>query len=351
VPLEILRPAAETVSGSLEADWRRVRYREFEAAVQRHGAAAIATGHHKDDLVEGVLMQMLRGGGLRSMAGIHARKNKIIRPLLPFRRQQLLDWLGERAFLWVRDSSNADPAHLRNRVRHEALPCLESIAPRFRRQLVALSKQIAQIEDWMAAELGQVPFIDPWSPDGVETNTVASLPEFLRSRWLVELCRREGIGPCRRSQIEAMSNLLEGRLDSLNLPARWRLVRYRSRLYLEAPQARTYNFPLDPAGPQLPLRGWKVMLHPASRTDKVSVWSFGLENFEDLSLRSPHPGDRLADGRKLSRLLQTIHPLHLRWSWPILTRNDRILWIPGIAVKYHDSKAEWIVEVEKPCRI
>lgn len=350
VALDILRPRPERRSGSLEADWREMRYRELEKAALRAGADFIATGHHRDDLVEGVLMQMLRGGSLRSMAGIHQKTGKIIRPLLPFSRQQLKDWLAERAFSWVKDSSNSAPAHLRNRVRDEALPCLENISSRIRRQLLALSSEIAAIEEWISGELAETPFIHPWSSEGVDAGVIEALPRTLQSRWLMELCLREGLGVCRRSQIEGLGAFLEGELDSLNLPSRWRLIRRRSRLYLEAPVPLVYNIALgSQTTVALPLPGWKVKVF-RGRTASDSAWRLRVGDLENLRLRSPQRGDRLESGRKLSSILRKIHPEHLRWSWPILTRNDKILWIPGIAVEADDSAPEWIVEVEKPCR-
>ena len=153
VPLEILRPMPEKNSGSLEADWRELRYRAFRRIREKTGALCVATGHHRDDIAEGVLLQLLRGGSLRSMAGIHSSRSGVIRPLLPFSHRQLLDWLAERGISWVRDSSNLDTAHLRNRVRHEVLPFLEGIAPSIRRQLLALSSQIADVEAWAGEEL------------------------------------------------------------------------------------------------------------------------------------------------------------------------------------------------------
>lgn len=352
IPIYLLQPGAEKGSGSLEADWRRIRYREFHQISEDSGAGTIATAHQSDDVAEGLLLQLLRGGGLRSLAGIHRRDGKLIRPLLPFGRQELRGWLNERAIPWVRDLTNNDPIHLRNRVRHEVLPHLEKMEPALRSHLLSLATQVSQVENWVAAELKQgPPFINPWLPGGVGVEDLAAMPALLQARWLQELCLREGIGACTRLQIESFRLLLDGETTSLNLPARWRLCRRGGLVYLEAPYPVEYCVPLH-CGEEIPLpmRGWSVSLRPVSEPVAPSVWCCGIHSPESLMIRSPHRGDRLPGASKLSKKLKWILPRHLRWSWPILSKSDKILWIPGIAVEVDDRSPEWIVEVKSACQ-
>ena len=123
---------------SVEEAARRVRHIALleEAAASR--ADAIALGHTADDQVETALLSLLRGAGLRGLAGMGERSESpfaladgerapIIRPLLGVSRAEVTGYLGERRLRPRQDPSNTDPAHLRNRVRHELIPLMEGI--------------------------------------------------------------------------------------------------------------------------------------------------------------------------------------------------------------------------------
>ncbi len=117
-------------SSSLQVRAREARYRLFRELAGRHGAARVALGHNADDQAETVLLRMLRGAGLRGLSGIpHIRERLFIRPLLAVSRQEILSYLGAAGLSYRVDSSNAKSAYLRNRVRHELLPVITSLAP------------------------------------------------------------------------------------------------------------------------------------------------------------------------------------------------------------------------------
>ncbi|MBI1740838.1 MAG: tRNA lysidine(34) synthetase TilS, partial [Candidatus Koribacter versatilis] len=121
------------VSG-IEAAARKLRYAFFRQLAREGRVSKIATAHTLDDQAETVLLRILRGTGLRGLAGIHPRLvleeegrafGEVIRPLLGIRRAELEEFLRERGQPWREDSSNRDPVYLRNRVRHRVLPLLK----------------------------------------------------------------------------------------------------------------------------------------------------------------------------------------------------------------------------------
>ncbi|HKB10978.1 MAG TPA: tRNA lysidine(34) synthetase TilS, partial [Vicinamibacterales bacterium] len=109
---------------SIEVAARAARYEWFERARATAGADLVALGHTRDDQAETVLLRLTRGAGPRGLAGMHPRNGRIVRPLLGCRRDELRAWLGARQLLFVQDSTNADVAIPRNRVRAELLPLL-----------------------------------------------------------------------------------------------------------------------------------------------------------------------------------------------------------------------------------
>lgn len=92
-------------------------------------AAWIAVAHHLDDQAETVLHNLVRGAGLRGLAGMENRRNHVIRPLLSIKREDILKWLKQHDIPYVTDSTNADPHYTRNRIRSTVLPELREINP------------------------------------------------------------------------------------------------------------------------------------------------------------------------------------------------------------------------------
>jgi len=110
--------------GSLEVAARTARRTALSDQASRLGASLIATAHTADDQAETVLLRMVRGAGLAGISAIAPRRERVVRPLLSLRRNELREWLRARGELWREDESNDDLAHPRNRVRHELLPYL-----------------------------------------------------------------------------------------------------------------------------------------------------------------------------------------------------------------------------------
>ena len=112
---------------SIEAAGRRARYQFYEAACKEVGATKVALGHHQDDTAETVLMNLIRGSGTTGLKGIApVRDIRIIRPLVGFTRQQIEAFLTSIGVTPQDDSTNTDRRYLRNRIRHELIPMLES---------------------------------------------------------------------------------------------------------------------------------------------------------------------------------------------------------------------------------
>ena len=121
-----VRGRAARGGGGLEAAARRARYLFLRRVAREEQAAAIAVAHTRDDQAETLLLRLLRGAGTTGLSAMRARRGRLLRPLLAVSRDEVIAHLRARSLEWREDPSNADPVHLRNRVRHELLPYLES---------------------------------------------------------------------------------------------------------------------------------------------------------------------------------------------------------------------------------
>lgn len=120
---------AETHHVSVEMAARELRYGYFEQLRKDIGASGICVAHHRDDSVETVLLNLIRGTGLRGLTGIQPRKGYILRPLLCVSRQEIEQYLQVKGQSYVTDSTNLVAEVQRNVVRLKVLPLLETINP------------------------------------------------------------------------------------------------------------------------------------------------------------------------------------------------------------------------------
>ncbi len=116
---------------SIEMAARELRYSWFQKLVQEGGFSAIVTGHHGNDSIETFFLNLVRGTGVKGLTGISYRHSNVVRPLLPFTRQQVELYCQQNGLVWCHDATNDDRRFIRNKIRHEVIPVLESINPAF----------------------------------------------------------------------------------------------------------------------------------------------------------------------------------------------------------------------------
>jgi len=110
---------------------RELRYNWFYELLETHQFNYVLTAHHADDNLETFIINLSRGTGLEGLIGIPEENDKIIRPLLPFSRDEILKYAKENNIEWREDSSNASNKYLRNKIRHDLVPVLKEINPDF----------------------------------------------------------------------------------------------------------------------------------------------------------------------------------------------------------------------------
>jgi tRNA(Ile)-lysidine synthetase-like protein len=130
---------------SLQDAARRARLAALAELAAGHGARRIALGHNADDQAETILFRIVRGTGLRGLAGIPYCRDPFVRPLLDVRRAEILRYLARRSIPFATDPSNADPRFARARIRHQILPLLAGENPRVSDALIALARQARQV--------------------------------------------------------------------------------------------------------------------------------------------------------------------------------------------------------------
>jgi tRNA(Ile)-lysidine synthase len=133
---------------SAEHAARKARYKALDAAAKKLDCGKIALGHHLDDHIETILLNLLRGTKAKGLLGIPARRamgrRQIVRPLLCITRGEVLDYIKAHNLSFINDETNFEDIYTRNWVRRKLLPLLESRQPRIRRHLALMAADLAE---------------------------------------------------------------------------------------------------------------------------------------------------------------------------------------------------------------
>lgn len=137
---------AEKEQISVEMAARKLRYNWFEQICEQEKAQAIAVAHHRDDSIETMILNMIRGTGIRGLSGISPKNGFIIRPLLCIDGNILRAYLKKRNLPYMTDSSNLSDEYTRNFIRLNVLPLMEKINPSVRKALVRTAEHLTEAE-------------------------------------------------------------------------------------------------------------------------------------------------------------------------------------------------------------
>lgn len=130
---------------SLEMAAREQRYRLFEEMREQSGAAVTAVAHHRDDSVETILLNLLRGTGISGLTGIAPKRDNIVRPLLCVGRSDILTYLESLRQDYVTDSTNLQETFRRNKVRLDLLPLMRQIEPAADAHILEAAEHLSQV--------------------------------------------------------------------------------------------------------------------------------------------------------------------------------------------------------------
>jgi tRNA(Ile)-lysidine synthase len=340
VPLESGRAdvaaRARRQGGGLEQAGRRDRYAFLRGVAARAGASAIAVAHTRDDQAETVLLRLLRGSGRTGLSAMKPRSRDLLRPLLGVSRRQVMAHLRARQLPWREDPTNADTRLMRNRVRHELIPYLESrfngsVRATLARTAAVLGDEAALLGRRAAALFARVGRREEGAVVLSRSALAAAPPALAR----LVLRRALGRG-ARRVQVERLLALAAAPSSGRRLPlARGReaVVRFDELWIGKAvPAWAAFEAPLAvPGHVDLP-DGSRVTARASERTGAGGVVRLP---DEPMVVRTRRPGDRVltAGGeRSLKKvLLEHRVPADARARLPLVAAGERVIWFPGLA--------------------
>ena len=134
---------------------RVLRYEWFETLRKEKGYDYVLTAHQANDSWETFLINTSRGTGLKGLLGIPAQNGAILRPLLPFSREEIHAFATENRICWREDSSNSSDAYTRNKIRHHLSPILKEIHPLFFKNFEKTQSLLQLTYDFLQESISQ----------------------------------------------------------------------------------------------------------------------------------------------------------------------------------------------------
>jgi len=370
---EDVRSFAKNAKLSIEDAARKLRYKFLFEVANQYQACAVAVGHTADDQVETILIHLLRGCGLDGLQGMVARsmtefdtKIPLIRPLLEFTRNEILAYCQANNLTYLEDRSNQEKKFLRNRIRLELIPYLESYNPGVKKNILKMARIIqGDVEDltertreifleYLLAEsdcflkISLTKFKE--SPIGVQRRIIVNSLKKLNSNieeidfQKVDQVIRFVVFPPRTKHLHLFSDI-EVRIEN------GALFLYRSYANIPTDEWPQMNegktIKINIPGSIIIHPDWQISCNETSKFPKQENLEEGLNfnAFIDLEkvqspliIRTHKRGDRYEllglDGKsqKLSDFwINKKIPSRLRSRWPLVISDEKIAWIPGFA--------------------
>ena len=338
---------AQAGKKGLEETARNERYRLLSEYAEKEGYATIATAHNATDNLETVLFHLVRGMSVHGAGGIHPIRQNLIRPLLPFTKDEILRYAEQENIPFVTDSTNSDTAYTRNHIRHHVLPLLRAINPEAESAVLRFSESARQDDAFLFDLAKEYSHTD-------DITVLSSLDAAILSRVLLikvgsfantEISEKH-IHELMEKIHKASQNAFCG---SISLPGNL-TARITPQTFLltntpppKVPFAQNGNMvPLVPGKAVVFADCYQVRLnaenHPrtTSQTNALIVHLAQDAVCGSLYLRCRQEGDRYVSGgmtRNIKKLLCDAKiPLAKRASLPVLCDDNGILYVPYLPI-------------------
>jgi tRNA(Ile)-lysidine synthase len=370
-----------------------LRYAFFRELALTNNISKVATAHTLDDQAETVLLRMLRGTGIRGLAGIHPRLRvasehaskpvEIVRPLLGIRRAELREFLRQSDQAWREDSTNSDTAFLRNRVRRELLPVIDAFDSDAIEHLANLA-EIARAEEehwqlshpevaaerWLCADKSVRATLNPspskLAPEAeLQTARLLALSLAAQRRLVRSWLQTQGAEKVSFRMIESILDQARGAAGTTSdIPGAGTLRRTRSGLRIEPlSPVEDYSHALPIPG-EIDVREIGVRF-VVSLLDAQSASEVGTDELLDparlpatLTVRNWRPGDRFwrAHSKAPQKVKDLLNDRHVagqeKKMWPVIASGEDLVWMRGFPTpaslqpKPDAHRVLWIKAVE-----
>ena len=335
-----------------EEEGRSKRYDFFELLIKKYNAKYLMTAHHGDDLIETVMMRIVRGSNLKGYAGIskisHNKEYSIVRPLLNLSKKEILEYLDTNKIKYVIDESNNNEKYTRNRYRKHLLPFLKkedhNVHLKFLKYSTELERANMFINSVVKSKLKDI-YVENY----IVINKLLEEETYIQEKiieYVIENIQKKYIFNINDKQLKNIIELINSNKNSfINLADGFIARKSYNKLYIEKnKEVRTYNLKFDNDIKILDKYIFKLI----QDSNEKSNFLIRLNSNEvklPLIIRTKQNGDRIKVknlfGTKKVKDIFINHKIDLekREEYPIVVdSNNNVLWIPGIKKSIFDKE-------------
>lgn len=334
-----------------EEEAREKRIQFFLSLAKKYQAYAIATAHHADDLMETMLMKIMRGSTLNSIASMQkettTHKTKFIKPLLDLTKKEIIAILENNKQPYVIDKSNEEDCYLRNRLRHHVIPVLKQEDPKIHQKFLKLQKEINEEQAYLKEECQK---LDAQIKNGKEYSLIKylELPNFLKIKYMrhiLEEIYQDNITSMKEKNYQLILKFLQSSTKSsqLELPQHYILYKQKSTFQIFK-KPTTVPFCLELKENQTLENGDQIL-----EVDKYTQTNNNEIHLNSKQITLPLFITTRKDGMKMgiknfqghqkikNILMEANIPAPMRDQVPIIVdAKGEVIWIPGIKKSFYD---------------
>lgn len=340
---------------------RTIRYNYFEQIVKKYNAKYLFTAHHGDDLVETILMRLVRGSTLRGYSGfskiVKMKDYTIVRPLIEVTKEDLENYDKEHGIDYVFDSSNAKDKYTRNRYRKYILPELKKEDPNVHKKFYKFSTILLQYNDYIDKQVNKI-FPDVFKQNTLDIKKFKSLDYLIQQKIIysiLESIYQDDLMLITDHHADLLLNLIETRKANslIYLPNNIKALKEYDNLTFitEIPEAGSYEIDIINYL-NLP-NGKNIEVVSSSDDTSNNVCRLYSKDVKlPLRVRTRMDGDKISVKGMLGRkkvndiFIDEKIPASLRNTWPIVVDSENnVVWIPGL------KKSKFDRPIEEKCDI
>ena len=337
--------------GNLEAEFRNKRYEFFDEMIKKYNAKYLFTAHHGDDLIETILMRIVRGSSLEGYSGfdtvVDKQSYKILRPLVYLTKDQIYDYMKENNLDYREDKTNKSDKYTRNRYRKYILPKLKEENNNVHLKFLKYSNELSN----------SFKFIDNYVKDIIAKNyikeklnlvNIKNEDEFIIKKVLFEILKytyKDNINLISDSNLEEIVKIIKSNRPnlSIDLPLDIKMVKQYDLLeVIKGNDYTDYNYEIKdvvlvPTGKIEVLKNTNLtnnyVCHLDSSLIKLPLYVRNRKKGDYIEILNLNGKMKIKD-----LFINEKIPSNIRDKYPIVVdSNDNIVWIPGLKKSKYDG--------------
>ncbi len=336
---------------------RKIRYQFFEDIVNKYQAKYLMTAHHGDDLVETILMRIVRGSTLKGYAGFEKQITKdnytLVRPLVFVTKEELEQYDHDNNIPYVIDKSNFKGKYTRNRYRKEVLPFLKQEDPLVHEKFLKFSDTLIEYNDYIDKVLSKV-IKKAYQDENLYIDVFLEQEDLIQTKiiyYIMESLYHDDLYQINRTHVASIINLIKSKRPNgfINLPGKIKVVKEYDKIKFMTEIDNIVDYEIEISERVDLPKGHCIKVVEDDEKNDNNVCRLSSSEVElPLYVRTRRLGDSMylkkMDGKRKIKdiFIDCKVPLQLRDSWPIVVDSKgKILWVPGIKKsKFSKQKTE-----------